>query len=196
MKSTLLLFISFFFTYSSIAQNSVSGLGIAYNYGAAAEDAQGNTIGGKSISVEVGSFNLEKSPLEFSMALNFGNGTDISFSWNIKTAFVFETFSYNFMKVGFGAGEMVSKNVLDQRGGLAGMFSRNDDAEKIFGRVVLSPFFEWEYEPTDGLSFFSRTNINYYGKSELSRTNYQHPETEVGLFYAGLITAVGVKFGF
>lgn len=195
--STIIL--GLFLLTTSQAQNSIVGLGIAYANGSEVVDASDNYISGKAVSLELSGFDLEKSPMEFSMDVVVGNGPEISFSWKLKTAYVIETFEYSFFKVGIGAGEMFSKNYMNEMGlvGLISRFTDNEDDDS-YGRFLVGPFLEVEHEPRSGFSFFIRTSFEYYGKSESYESDYEEPRNsdETGLFYAGFKPALGIKFGF
>lgn len=182
---------------SVVAQNSINGLGIAYSRGTVSSDLDNNKISGNSISIEIGGFDLEKSPMEVSTALILGNGDEIAFSWELRTAYVFGISELNFIKVGIGAGEIISDKFFNDLGGLVNFFP-SEDNERPFGRLIVSPYLEWEIDNLKGISFFVRTNWNYFSKSESYYLYYDTTNSEEyeGLFYGGFDTSVGLKLGF
>jgi len=197
MRNFFSLCIIVLISQSTVAQKSLGGLGIAYSRGPAALDIDKNRIDGNSVSIEIGGFDLDKSPIELSTAVTFGNGDEIAFSWELRTAYVIGVSELNFIKIGIGAGEMVSNQFLEDVGGLTSYFS-DEEEERVFGRVIVSPYVEWEMDSSDGISFFVRTNWNYFGKAE---SDYQPIETVEsqeykGLFYGGFDASVGLRIGF
>lgn len=197
MKNLVSVLVLTFLSQSLIAQKSIGGIGIAYSRGIPTTDIDQNQIEGNSVSIEIGGFDLERSPIEVSTAVVFGHGEDIAFSWELRTAYVVGISELNFLKFGIGAGEMVSKEFLYEKGGLASYFS-DEEEDYIFGRVVLSPYLEWEMDNDEGISFFVRTNWNYFGKAESDfvYSELVNSKEYKGLFYGGFDTSVGLKLGF
>ncbi|MEP1305967.1 MAG: hypothetical protein ABJK11_16080 [Balneola sp.] len=197
MRNILLIIFMALISQTVVAQRSLGGLGIAYSRGPATSDIDNNKIGGNSISIEAGGFDLDKSPIELSTALIFGNGDEIAFSWELRMAYVVGFSELNFLKIGIGAGEMASYNFIDDLGGLSSYFS-NEEESREYGRAIISPYVEWEIDNSEGISFFVRTNWNYFGKSE---SDYLYdgavnPEEYEGLFYGGFDASVGLRLGF